>query len=155
MDAPGHFFMDKKELSAWSDIVKFGTEIIERLSEVSGLEESSDLLGNFAVLVAYEDNLEGIKNCEVFKPEKIGVHPLPEESQKRLLLDPLGTVAATPTISETGVPPHMMELLPSQEDCQEIVTFLNSKFLDRNNACLLYTSPSPRDLSTSRMPSSA
>ena len=25
----------------------------------------------------------------------------------------------------------------------------------RNNACLLYTSPSPRDLSTSRMPSSA
>ena len=24
-----------------------------------------------------------------------------------------------------------------------------------NNACLLYTSPSPRDLSTSRMPSSA
>ena len=25
----------------------------------------------------------------------------------------------------------------------------------RDNACLLYTSPSPRDLSTSRMPSSA
>ena len=27
--------------------------------------------------------------------------------------------------------------------------------LSRNTACLLYTSPSPRDLSTSRMPSSA
>ena len=26
---------------------------------------------------------------------------------------------------------------------------------DKLNACLLYTSPSPRDLSTSRMPSSA
>ena len=26
---------------------------------------------------------------------------------------------------------------------------------DRTNCCLLYTSPSPRDLSTSRMPSSA
>ena len=26
---------------------------------------------------------------------------------------------------------------------------------DRNKVCLLYTSPSPRDLSTSRMPSSA
>ena len=26
---------------------------------------------------------------------------------------------------------------------------------DRNSPCLLYTSPSPRDLSTSRMPSSA
>ena len=28
-------------------------------------------------------------------------------------------------------------------------------FLNHNNGCLLYTSPSPRDLSTSRMPSSA
>ena len=27
--------------------------------------------------------------------------------------------------------------------------------LERNPGCLLYTSPSPRDLSTSRMPSSA
>ena len=29
------------------------------------------------------------------------------------------------------------------------------KQFDTNNTCLLYTSPSPRDLSTSRMPSSA
>ena len=29
------------------------------------------------------------------------------------------------------------------------------KFIQRFSACLLYTSPSPRDLSTSRMPSSA
>ena len=28
-------------------------------------------------------------------------------------------------------------------------------FFETNKACLLYTSPSPRDLSTSRMPSSA
>ena len=28
-------------------------------------------------------------------------------------------------------------------------------FLPKNKLCLLYTSPSPRDLSTSRMPSSA
>ena len=28
-------------------------------------------------------------------------------------------------------------------------------FLGEDNSCLLYTSPSPRDLSTSRMPSSA
>ena len=27
--------------------------------------------------------------------------------------------------------------------------------IDKNKNCLLYTSPSPRDLSTSRMPSSA
>ena len=37
------------------------------------------------------------------------------------------------------------------------VVFLDSRILnlDTPPACLLYTSPSPRDLSTSRMPSSA
>ena len=34
-------------------------------------------------------------------------------------------------------------------------TFYNGLELDRDMSCLLYTSPSPRDLSTSRMPSSA
>ena len=29
------------------------------------------------------------------------------------------------------------------------------KYVSKNDVCLLYTSPSPRDLSTSRMPSSA
>ena len=32
---------------------------------------------------------------------------------------------------------------------------IGTQFIDIGNACLLYTSPSPRDLSTSRMPSSA
>ena len=32
---------------------------------------------------------------------------------------------------------------------------LRARFFSQNNFCLLYTSPSPRDLSTSRMPSSA
>ena len=35
------------------------------------------------------------------------------------------------------------------------VTFLCTDFLSEFYGCLLYTSPSPRDLSTSRMPSSA
>ena len=33
--------------------------------------------------------------------------------------------------------------------------FVTGSFYERTNTCLLYTSPSPRDLSTSRMPSSA
>ena len=38
-----------------------------------------------------------------------------------------------------------------------LVTFTwgNVSGIDRASGCLLYTSPSPRDLSTSRMPSSA
>ena len=49
----------------------------------------------------------------------------------------------------------------STELLERIQGFLNPKdipaadCLDAWKACLLYTSPSPRDLSTSRMPSSA
>ena len=38
---------------------------------------------------------------------------------------------------------------------QKIVFEEVSSFIEQYNNCLLYTSPSPRDLSTSRMPSSA
>ena len=37
----------------------------------------------------------------------------------------------------------------------EMIDIPASKVSGKNSACLLYTSPSPRDLSTSRMPSSA
>ena len=38
---------------------------------------------------------------------------------------------------------------------QAVVKFLAVQYSERDSNCLLYTSPSPRDLSTSRMPSSA
>ena len=38
---------------------------------------------------------------------------------------------------------------------KESNTYQKIKYLLENKYCLLYTSPSPRDLSTSRMPSSA
>ena len=44
------------------------------------------------------------------------------------------------------------------EDAQQpivIGTLFKQPYLEDANICLLYTSPSPRDLSTSRMPSSA
>ena len=37
----------------------------------------------------------------------------------------------------------------------DVEEFTNRELLEINTPCLLYTSPSPRDLSTSRMPSSA
>ena len=41
------------------------------------------------------------------------------------------------------------------KDIQEILIRSASDLIDLDHYCLLYTSPSPRDLSTSRMPSSA
>ena len=43
----------------------------------------------------------------------------------------------------------------STQNSREALAILASNYYDRPSACLLYTSPSPRDLSTSRMPSSA
>ena len=40
-------------------------------------------------------------------------------------------------------------------DGKEILYLDEKRFLDKTKSCLLYTSPSPRDLYRSRMPSSA
>ena len=46
---------------------------------------------------------------------------------------------------------------PSEDDQSKMLKKLNYKSLDDliNSTCLLYTSPSPRDVEESRMPSSA
>ena len=54
---------------------------------------------------------------------------------------------------------NMIEEWLNKFSTQESLVFQQKKgllyFLNQNSYCLLYTSPSPRDLSTSRMPSSA
>ena len=52
-----------------------------------------------------------------------------------------------------GVPIKLVEY-DYQAKESEGINIIN-KLATRDNVCLLYTSPSPRDLSTSRMPSSA
>ena len=46
-------------------------------------------------------------------------------------------------------------ILNEMRDVNLLLEHNERKKLDRYYPCLLYTSPSPRDLSTSRMPSSA
>ena len=65
--------------------------------------------------------------------------------------DALGTDPDNPDTDGDGIPDgqEVMDNTDPLEDCDAI----NGTPLP--NSCLLYTSPSPRDLSTSRMPSSA
>ena len=63
-------------------------------------------------------------------------------------------------VSETGVLDKTSQLLATARSAGVSVIYVSVKFRagypERPaNSCLLYTSPSPRDLSTSRMPSSA
>ena len=47
------------------------------------------------------------------------------------------------------------EIASAGELCADALALGRRIYLCGNGGCLLYTSPSPRDLSTSRMPSSA
>ena len=55
-------------------------------------------------------------------------------------------------IEQQGETAYCAAWIYTKEDCH--LKDENGQF-DYDNVCLLYTSPSPRDLSTSRMPSSA
>ena len=57
---------------------------------------------------------------------------------------------ATPTAADLDAKVAHLSYEEARAKLVEIVSRL-----EQGNTCLLYTSPSPRDLSTSRMPSSA
>ena len=48
-----------------------------------------------------------------------------------------------------------ISLMDINKEALDLTTAFAKKMIDQHKLCLLYTSPSPRDLSTSRMPSSA
>ena len=65
-----------------------------------------------------------------------------------------------PQSDEDYSPQEMLSMLRQQVEMGADEALLDEPFVSSPsfgavNACLLYTSPSPRDLSTSRMPSSA
>ena len=61
-----------------------------------------------------------------------------------------GVTVTDPLVTVMGGP--IASLAPGATDS---TTFTATLIIDQDDVCLLYTSPSPRDLSTSRMPSSA
>mgnify|MGYP003329364061 CR=1 FL=1 len=66
----------------------------------------------------------------------------------------VGPKRADLVLQETGIDPDMRAKDLNEEQINAIMAKINElNYLVEG--CLLYTSPSPRDLSTSRMPSSA
>ena len=60
-------------------------------------------------------------------------------------------------VNDKGNKEKMAKLSPNEEASDEMIPLnqLKETVMAQYGDCLLYTSPSPRDLSTSRMPSSA
>ena len=90
------------------------------------------------------------------------------DSSKKQSLNILKSISKNADILEVGVPHNTPVADGSQIQTSAYRAIKNGikvndifkivkdfKKFDKNKPCLLYTSPSPRDLSTSRMPSSA
>ena len=73
-------------------------------------------------------------------------------------IETMGGVRTALIDKNTTIPTNASQVFSTAEDNQNAVTIhvlQGEREMAAGNNCLLYTSPSPRDLSTSRMPSSA
>ena len=78
--------------------------------------------------------------------------------KKYILIVFLSCCSANLVVEEVQTAPEEANLTVCEVLEAEYIEFSNELFntsFELNRFCLLYTSPSPRDLSTSRMPSSA
>ena len=76
-----------------------------------------------------------------------------DEPEDHVLTTPLTCTATNWPIISNNINLKWVDVNP--ENCNMDLSDLENKLNQNTKACLLYTSPSPRDLSTSRMPSSA
>ena len=85
--------------------------------------------------------------------DKITAEYLEQEIEKKLgLTKPAPEPEEAPAAEEPKAEEPTVKIIRKEEEEEELEYL---KPMDENINCLLYTSPSPRDLSTSRMPSSA
>ena len=110
--------------------------------------------------LAFTACLEDLSEANVY----IVTVPTPVDSQKNPDMRPLimASKAIGKVIDEGDIVIYESTVYPgaTEEDCVPHIEKLsglkyNKDFFAGYSPCLLYTSPSPRDLSTSRMPSSA
>ena len=87
-------------------------------------------------------------------PSTFTGHPLLENEKKakidisQIIKDHKKIISIFPGSRQSELDIHLPILI-------DFIKMMNKKYNDIFYVCLLYTSPSPRDLSTSRMPSSA
>ena len=98
------------------------------------------------IIVDSEDDEESVKTASPRYPERMHQELVDELTNKKFPTDPQTVIKEC--TKEGGI--------LDQPGMEKMAKILGASCYNGNNwGCLLYTSPSPRDLSTSRMPSSA
>jgi len=119
----------------------------------------AECMGAQAALVNLTEPKEALVLAESALSICRGLNPVPEATQARLL-SILASVYAAGKDWDSAVATYeaAIEAAATFFDLRRLATMygeLSAAYQEQGATCLLYTSPSPRDLSTSRMPSSA
>ena len=93
-----------------------------------------------------------INGDDVVAHMPIGEKQLPDKSPLLRIAKPL-QIKYIPQMTPTGIRDYIALIKWVNYTTDKVITIPKDKIM--TITCLLYTSPSPRDLSTSRMPSSA
>ena len=105
------------------------------------------------------DNTSEISNADIIikvnKPTDDEISLMKEGSLFIGSLDPYNSKETLNKLRDKGVTSFAMELMPRITRAQSMDILSSQSNLAGYKACLLYTSPSPRDKRQSRMPSSA
>ena len=124
---------------------------------------------NGSIINITDTNLsKGVANYSIYSAAKAGLEAITKGLARELAPEikvnaiAPGAMLEPPDVTWTEEQKNkVIDSIPlkrmgSEKDIAEAVKFLaDSDYITGQIICLLYTSPSPRDLSTSRMPSSA
>ena len=155
----GQGFMVRKDSGITSAMELDGASVCTNLGTTTELNMADFFRANS---MAYEpvvfEKADEVVNaydegrCDTYTTDKSGL-----AAQRTKLADPDAHVVLPETISKEPLGPVVRE---GDGDWADVVRWSLNAMIEAEefgltNSCLLYTSPSPRDLSTSRMPSSA
>ena len=143
-------------------ITRRGLDIVESFAQQYIIEKGLKKFGNKGEQAAYKE-MEQLHKRTCFTPILVKDMTASEKEKAQLALCYLtekrdGTIKGRTVYNGKGTRKWL-----TREDSSSPTASTEGVFLttvvdakeERDNICLLYTSPSPRDLSTSRMPSSA
>ena len=134
------------------------TKLIDEQHEIVDLTSSSSLPDD----IHHENQTQNTKNTtKTSSSSKVGlklVHGKRNNRNKAVVRRPIASMetAAIPIPLTESKPSKELQLNPLLQELPPITKdTISTQVIPNKTFCLLYTSPSPRDLSTSRMPSSA